>query len=495
VTLSGTFLAAAVLVCAAEALPGSVGSKPKPPTPTTSNAAVFVSPSGNDSSCRRGKPAKPCLTFNRAYELAQQGDVVQVAGGDYPDQTIAYDSSKSGSGGSCRLSYDGDGTFSSSSGGCVTFEPAPGAMVQVGCHTQTTVNLNMSQTSTIPVSDASCFYANNGTGIRITFGRSTFNCTGKDATDLTGCSATPACQQTSGGSLCGYDSGSDIVEGGISVSGASYVDLKGLTVAGSVSVGSDGTHSPTDVILDGDSASFAYMQSSSYVFVENGTLGPYNGSQPNTFSHCNYCGIYKTTVENEQLSHCDGTLSGQNTNYYCHGDGFYVNNNTNLYFVASTFYGNDSFHIFFSHGAGNPGDNPGPVTIVNNYFGDCGPSTCSAAVSIRDDSNGTLNGYTIEGNSSEGGWLIGANSGMSNVQLTNWQISGNIGISIPCSAPTGVVTYGLTVTRNIVARAACDSGANPTASGNRTYQDIGLGGSPSISTLIAWFSWHLGKRR
>ena len=36
----------------------------------------------------------PCLTFNRAYRVASPGQVVEVAGGTYGDQTIASDSTK-----------------------------------------------------------------------------------------------------------------------------------------------------------------------------------------------------------------------------------------------------------------------------------------------------------------------------------------------------------------------------------------------------------------
>jgi hypothetical protein len=60
---------------------------PTPPSPA-SGAQISVATSGNDSTCARGDLSKPCLTFNRAYQLAQCGDVVQVAAGSYGTQTI-----------------------------------------------------------------------------------------------------------------------------------------------------------------------------------------------------------------------------------------------------------------------------------------------------------------------------------------------------------------------------------------------------------------------
>jgi hypothetical protein len=51
-------------------------------------AALFIAPNGSDaSSCRSNR--NPCLTFNRAYQLARPGEVVEVAGGVYAGQTIA----------------------------------------------------------------------------------------------------------------------------------------------------------------------------------------------------------------------------------------------------------------------------------------------------------------------------------------------------------------------------------------------------------------------
>ncbi len=50
--------------------------------------AVYVSGSGNDSTCARGNSSKPCLSFQKAYSLAQNNDLIQVAAGSYAGQLI-----------------------------------------------------------------------------------------------------------------------------------------------------------------------------------------------------------------------------------------------------------------------------------------------------------------------------------------------------------------------------------------------------------------------
>ena len=44
-------------------------------------ANVYVSTSGSDSTCVRGDSSKPCASFNKAFQIAATGDVVEVAGG------------------------------------------------------------------------------------------------------------------------------------------------------------------------------------------------------------------------------------------------------------------------------------------------------------------------------------------------------------------------------------------------------------------------------
>ena len=80
--------------------------------------SLFVSPSGNDA----GRCAKsaPCASWNRAYQLAQPGQVIEVAGGSYPGQTI--DPRPALRGKSCSLAERSK---------CVTFVPATGAHVSI----------------------------------------------------------------------------------------------------------------------------------------------------------------------------------------------------------------------------------------------------------------------------------------------------------------------------------------------------------------------------
>jgi chitodextrinase len=82
---------------------------------TSSAAQVAVSLAGNDSTCVRGDLSKPCASFDRAYQIAQLGDTVQVAGGAYPGQTVVSSSGKDTTGDSPD----------------VVFQPAAGATVTV----------------------------------------------------------------------------------------------------------------------------------------------------------------------------------------------------------------------------------------------------------------------------------------------------------------------------------------------------------------------------
>jgi hypothetical protein len=81
------------------------------PPPPTSGASVFVAPGGSDANpCTQ---ASPCATFNRAYQVAQPGQVVQLAAGTYANQMLTADASKT-------------------STADVVFQPAVGASVVVG---------------------------------------------------------------------------------------------------------------------------------------------------------------------------------------------------------------------------------------------------------------------------------------------------------------------------------------------------------------------------
>ena len=49
-----------------------------------------MSPSGNDSTCLRGDPARPCLTLSKALQISEGGDTVLVANGNYANQQLYY---------------------------------------------------------------------------------------------------------------------------------------------------------------------------------------------------------------------------------------------------------------------------------------------------------------------------------------------------------------------------------------------------------------------
>jgi hypothetical protein len=88
-------------------------SAPPPPPP---GGTVYLSTSGNDANaCTQ---AAPCKSLNRGYQATQPGQIVELAAGTYPQQSIGSDSSKTSS-------------------SHVVFQPAAGATVQIGSSTTT----------------------------------------------------------------------------------------------------------------------------------------------------------------------------------------------------------------------------------------------------------------------------------------------------------------------------------------------------------------------
>jgi hypothetical protein len=79
--LAGGALIAAGVIAAAVVQCSQAGSKAPPPA-----AAEFVATNGSDSG--RCTQSAPCATLDRAYQVAKPGDVVEVAAGTYPVQTV-----------------------------------------------------------------------------------------------------------------------------------------------------------------------------------------------------------------------------------------------------------------------------------------------------------------------------------------------------------------------------------------------------------------------
>lgn len=66
--------------------PPPVTTSPSPPPPPPATSDLFVSATGVDTAaCTQ---AAPCRSFNRAYQRAKCGDLVSIAAGTYPSQTI-----------------------------------------------------------------------------------------------------------------------------------------------------------------------------------------------------------------------------------------------------------------------------------------------------------------------------------------------------------------------------------------------------------------------
>ena len=172
--------------------------------PCVAPGQLYVATNGSDAANNNcASAAKPCLTLNYAYQQATQGDTIQMACGAYPGQTIAYDSSKNSD-----TQYI---TITSAS---------PGARcAKIGAQAMLTSGVAQSATS-FTVDDASNFK----TGQAISVGAwSSVTCTTTTSTRFSGCS---------GDSSPGWDytAGGQIYQGGLTISGSTYLKVTGLTI-------------------------------------------------------------------------------------------------------------------------------------------------------------------------------------------------------------------------------------------------------------------------
>ena len=78
----------AVAACAAVVTLAGAGETTSGAVAARAAPTLFLSPSGSDAT--RCTKAAPCASFDRAYAVAQPGETVQVAGGTYPMQEIAW---------------------------------------------------------------------------------------------------------------------------------------------------------------------------------------------------------------------------------------------------------------------------------------------------------------------------------------------------------------------------------------------------------------------
>lgn len=106
--LTAVALVAAAAGCGSEAAPEAQA----PPTVTPEPPAdLYVAPRGSDkASCTK---EAPCASFNRAFEVAEPGDVVEVAAGTYPDQVVDADAKAGGPRVVFRPARDADVTVGS----------------------------------------------------------------------------------------------------------------------------------------------------------------------------------------------------------------------------------------------------------------------------------------------------------------------------------------------------------------------------------------------
>lgn len=81
---------------------------------------LFVEPTGSDGgTCSK---AAPCATWNRAYQVAKPGDIVQVAGGEYGPQELAARAVVRDLSPGCTVQTTQN---------CIVFLPSPGQLVTI----------------------------------------------------------------------------------------------------------------------------------------------------------------------------------------------------------------------------------------------------------------------------------------------------------------------------------------------------------------------------
>ena len=100
---------------------------------SSGSANVYVSPSGNDSTCVRGDQAHPCLSFAAACRKAQAGDVVGVASGTYAAQVMANTDCPNASS-SAQIVFKGASNSSVPAVGAASDAPFIGGSCSSYCH-------------------------------------------------------------------------------------------------------------------------------------------------------------------------------------------------------------------------------------------------------------------------------------------------------------------------------------------------------------------------
>ena len=95
-------------------------------------ANVWVTTTGNDSTCVRGDQTKPCLTFAKACQKAIAGDIVGVNPGTYPAQAVSNTDCPNASS-SAQIVFRGISSLTSPAKGATADAPFIGGSCSVGC--------------------------------------------------------------------------------------------------------------------------------------------------------------------------------------------------------------------------------------------------------------------------------------------------------------------------------------------------------------------------
>ncbi|MDQ2913783.1 MAG: hypothetical protein M3T56_11065, partial [Chloroflexota bacterium] len=393
--------------------PGKPPSTPRPPS-------VWVSPSGNDSTCVRGNSSKPCATFDKAYDIASSGAVVEV-----------------GCGGASTYSYDGQ-TITPAGGAAktdyVTFRPASGCAPQVGRWTELTADWIPrgstwgTPSTTITVQSTAGFKVGQTISVASNSTSGVETCTGMTATQFTGCSGGP---DATGHPLY-YGPGTEVVQSSnLTIAGADWVKIDGIS-AGSPGTSASGTNYADHVrFVNGSSISFGVVGGSDVTY-QNWAFGPKRGSRPNFVTNDSTGhGPDNVTFDHDTFTDINSEGCHDSTNFTCHDDSLYIRYADGFTFTNNRATGYSQFLLYFTEDTSSYGcrfpcrDNSlaRNVVIRNNFFG----ASWQGGLAIM---------FDRKGNHAVDNYLIEHNTFVSRNRLSNARCTAP---QTPCPFPTNFI--------------------------------------------------------
>ncbi len=377
-------------------------------------------------------------SFQAAYSAAQTGDSIMVTCNGasvayYPTQDLATNNSG-------LTDY-------------VTFEPFPGCDPYVGGYTELTAEYDPNDT-TIDVTSTASF--NIPGSIIIGNTNSGPSCTGKTATQFTGCTGAPngsvlgnsnGCPAQGRGFCTFWIAGANVEQTNQAIGvSADWVRFDGIN-ASSINVG-NGSSDPDHVeILNADvhDASVQVGDTANDILYQNVTIGPNRGGHGTTFFQTGGGGtvpadivfddVTWTEVNANSCSSMDNSLCHMEATFWRYANGVTIKN--------SRFFKSEQYDMFITFSATNGSAGSfyaRNVTIQNTFFG---PLSCK--ISLADAAQGVSFPCNIAGNTHIN--FRADDSGL-NRTLKDWTFENNTvtaggsNVSTPLTIGTGMVMRG-----------------------------------------------------